>query len=317
MRWALENKLQLTVVSGSHSDHCIRSNVVAIDMANFNETNIVRENRIDQNPQQLVVAGCGCKAEDIIRKSAANGLTIPLGSRPSTGSGLWLQGGIGHLTRQHGLTCDAIVGAVIVTVDTGQILYAGAVPTQYQPPHAERATNEDEILWGLRGAGTSFGIAVHVALVDENDDVDVLIITGMRDEAPVATLSHLVPQKKVVEVHVTASRDARQSRKRCDSAGCGETSAEAHEAGEVTLLGSTTLGYEPDFIFANTMAGESRVSGFAKKHLLPLVSGELSLLADMIRTVPNFPLPGIEFRHVLNIPQLPRGLAISTSLLRN
>ena len=54
----------------------------------------------------------------------------------------------------------AIVGAVLVTVDAGQIICA--VPHQYQPPDAVHATDEDEILWRLKGAGTNFGIIVHV-----------------------------------------------------------------------------------------------------------------------------------------------------------
>ena len=35
--------------------------------------------------------------------------------------------------------------------------------------------------------------------------VDVLLITGMRDEAPVAALSHLVPDSRLLEVRVQAS----------------------------------------------------------------------------------------------------------------
>lgn len=36
----------------------------------------------------------------------------------------------------------------------------------------------------------------------------------------------------------------------------------------------------------------------------------------MVRVVPDFPRPGIEFRHVLNISQQPGGLALCASLLR-
>lgn len=38
-------------------------------------------------------------------------------------------------------------------------------------------------------------------------DVDVLLITGMRDEAPVATLSHLVPDCRLLEVCVKATKE--------------------------------------------------------------------------------------------------------------
>jgi adenine phosphoribosyltransferase len=39
-------------------------------------------------------------------------------------------------------------------------------------------------------------------------------------------------------------------------------------------------------------------------------------LANMVRLVPDFPRPGIEFRHVLDISQQPGGLALCTSLLQ-
>lgn len=48
-----------------------------------------------------------------------------------------------------------------------------------------------------------------------------------------------------------------------------------------------------------------------------MVSNELRQLADMIRTVPNFPRQRIAFRHVLNNSQQRVGLAICTSLLPN
>lgn len=65
-----------------------------------------------------VVAEAGCKTGDIFRKTMAAGVTVPLGARLSVGAGLWIQGGIGHLGRLHGLACDAIVGAVAVSVDS-------------------------------------------------------------------------------------------------------------------------------------------------------------------------------------------------------
>jgi phosphomevalonate kinase len=46
-------------------------------------------------------------------------------------------------------------------------------------------------------------------------DVDVLLITGMRDEAPVIAFSHLVPDSRLLEIYVKASEETRQVRRGC------------------------------------------------------------------------------------------------------
>ena len=110
----------------------------------------------------LVIAEAGCKTGFIIRKTMAVGVTVPLGARPSVGAGLWLHGGIGHLARLYGLACDAIVGAVIVSVESGQVFCVGCVPSQHCPSGAVRPENELDLLWAIKGAGTNFGILVSV-----------------------------------------------------------------------------------------------------------------------------------------------------------
>ncbi|KAI0197875.1 phosphoribosyl transferase domain protein [Astrocystis sublimbata] len=157
VQWARRRRTGLTIIGGSHSGHCLWRNVVAVDMGAFDKVDI-----LEANSDSLVVAGAGCTTGDIIHKTVAAGLTVPLGSRPSVGAGLWLQGGIGHLARLHGLACDAIVGAVMVSVDSGHVLCVGRVPSQYQPAGAVRPANETDLLWALKGAGTNFGIVVSV-----------------------------------------------------------------------------------------------------------------------------------------------------------
>ncbi|PVH96434.1 hypothetical protein DM02DRAFT_687647 [Periconia macrospinosa] len=169
VRWALERGIGLTVVGGGHSGHCVWPAVVSIDMGAFNQTHICTTEeggRSDTNPDSnsFVVVEAGCKTGDIIHKTMAAGLTVPLGARPSVGAGLWLQGGIGHLARLHGLACDGIVGAVVVSVNSGKIFCIGNVPSQHQPPGAISPENEDDMLWAMKGAGTNFGIVVSVTL---------------------------------------------------------------------------------------------------------------------------------------------------------
>ncbi|TVY42026.1 Adenine phosphoribosyltransferase [Lachnellula occidentalis] len=168
VRWALKHGVGLTVVGGGHSGHCLWPNVVSVDMGAFDQVHILTAgedgSKSGSEFGSLVVAEGGCKTEDIVRKSMAVGLTVPLGARPSVGAGLWLQGGIGHLARLHGLTCDSIVGAVVVSVDSSQVLCIGHVPIQHQPVGAVRPENENDLLWAMKGAGTNFGIMISVTL---------------------------------------------------------------------------------------------------------------------------------------------------------
>ncbi|KAJ5096687.1 phosphoribosyl transferase domain protein [Penicillium angulare] len=164
VRWAIKNGFSATVIGGGHSGHCVRPNVVAIDMGEFNEVHITSDWTLENSHESgsLIIAGAGCKAGEVISEARVKGLTVPLGSRPSVGAGLWLQGGIGNLTRLHGLACDAIVGAVMVSVDSGQILFVGNVPSRYRPAGATRSQNEEDLLWAIKGAGSNFGIIVSV-----------------------------------------------------------------------------------------------------------------------------------------------------------
>lgn len=164
VQWAVKHRVGLTVVGGGHSGHCLWPNVASIDMGAFNQVHIatIGEEGVETGVGTLVVAGGGCKTGDIIRATMAAGLSVPLGSRPSVGAGMWLQGGIGHLARIHGLACDAIVGAVVVSVDSGHVLCVGQVPEQHRPVDSVYPENGNDLLWAIKGAGTNFGIVVSV-----------------------------------------------------------------------------------------------------------------------------------------------------------
>lgn len=165
VRWALKHQVGLTVLGGGHSGHCRWPKIVAVDMSAFNKIQLLAPGDSDRprsNSSPLAIVGAGCTTRGVVSATMQRGLTVPLGSHPSLGAGAWLQGGIGHLARLYGLSSDAIVGAVMVSVENGQVLCIGRVPSQYQPVGAVTPENEADHLWAIRGAGTNFGIVVGV-----------------------------------------------------------------------------------------------------------------------------------------------------------
>ncbi|KAH5170517.1 hypothetical protein HBH77_230290 [Parastagonospora nodorum] len=165
VQWARKYKLNLTVIGGSHSGQCVQPNVVGVDMSAFNDLHVLQDGSWikgdDVKDGPLVIMGAGSTTGQVVSETLKSGMTIPLGSRPSVGAGLWLQGGIGHLSRRHGLSCDSVLGVVMVS-PTGEILHIGHVPPLYLPRDTIRPDNEAELLWAVKGAGTNFGIVISV-----------------------------------------------------------------------------------------------------------------------------------------------------------
>jgi FAD/FMN-containing dehydrogenase len=138
------NDLQVAVRGGGHNPagHCVVDDGLVIDLSLMRTVEVDDEGRIAR-------AEGGATWLDFDAATQAFGLVTPGGVVGSTGvAGLTFGGGIGHLTAQHGLTCDNLVGAEVVTPD-------GAVV------HASPDDNTD-LLWGLRGGGGNFGVATRL-----------------------------------------------------------------------------------------------------------------------------------------------------------
>ena len=100
--------------------------------------------RIDPQARTAVVQP-GVNWGELDAAAQAHGLATPGGEISHTGiAGLTLGGGIGWLSRVHGLACDNLLAAEVVTAD-GEILRVDD-------------TTDPDLMWGLRGGGGNFGV---------------------------------------------------------------------------------------------------------------------------------------------------------------
>ena len=142
--FACAHELEVAVRGGGHNPagHCVLDDGLVIDLSAMRSVEVDADARIARS-------GGGATWLDFDSATQAYGLVTPGGVVGSTGvCGLTLGGGIGHLTTQHGLTCDNLVGAELVTPD-GSVVRASA-------------DENAELLWALRGGGGNFGVATQL-----------------------------------------------------------------------------------------------------------------------------------------------------------
>jgi FAD/FMN-containing dehydrogenase len=146
VRFARSEGLPIAVRGGSHSvaGFSTCDDGIVIDLAELSSVTV------DPGARRAT-AGGGTKWKDFDAATQAHGLATTGGLISSTGvGGFALGGGIGHLVRAYGLTCDNVLAAELVTAD-GSVV------------RASESENPD-LFWALRGGGGNFGVATSFEL---------------------------------------------------------------------------------------------------------------------------------------------------------
>ena len=135
-----ENNLVVSIRGGGHNfaGLGVGDDGLVIDLSRMNNV------RVDPK-MRTVLAGGGAVLGDVDHAAHAFGLAVPAGILSTTGiGGLTLGGGIGHLTRQCGLTIDNLLSVDVVLAD-GRFVTANA-------------KDNPDLFWAVRGGGGNFGV---------------------------------------------------------------------------------------------------------------------------------------------------------------
>jgi FAD/FMN-containing dehydrogenase len=128
---------------GHHAAGHATGDGLLLDMSSLRDLKLAY---VDESGFPTVWADAGLCAGEVTRTLAARGLAVGFGDTGSVGiGGITLGGGIGFLSRRHGLTIDNLLGADLVTAD-GRL-------RQVDPTHSP------DLFWAVRGGGGNFGIA--------------------------------------------------------------------------------------------------------------------------------------------------------------
>ena len=140
VNFARNNDLLVSVRGGGHNitGNAVCEGGLMIDLSPMKGL------RVDPS-QRTACAQAGLTWGEYNRETQAFGLASTGGVVSTTGiAGLTLGGGLGWLMGKHGLSCDNLLSADIVTAD-GRFLTAST-------------TENTDLFWGLRGGGGNFGI---------------------------------------------------------------------------------------------------------------------------------------------------------------
>ena len=137
---AREQGLPLAIRGGGHNGGGLGSvdDGIVIDLSPLKSVSVDPDTR-------TVRVGGGATWGEVDAATNVHGLAVPCGVISTTGvGGLTLGGGIGHLTRAHGLTIDNLLAAQVVLPDGSEVTAS--------------AEENAELFWAIRGGGGNFGV---------------------------------------------------------------------------------------------------------------------------------------------------------------
>ena len=141
---AAEHALPVAVRGGGHNvaGHAVGDGGLVVELSGLSAVEVDPDARIAR-------AGGGATWRVFDAATQPHGLAAPGGTFATTGvGGLTLGGGIGFLIGRHGLSCDNLVGAQLVTVD-GDVLEVGE-------------DSHPDLFWAIRGGGGNFGVVTRL-----------------------------------------------------------------------------------------------------------------------------------------------------------
>jgi hypothetical protein len=165
--FARDSGLPLAVRGGGHGSGGFASveGGIVIDVRQLRAIDIDIDGR-------TVWAGAGVTAGELTTATVEHGLAIGFGDTASVGiSGITLGGGVGYLSRKHGLTIDNLLAVELVTAD-GQVL---EVDADHHP----------DLFWAVRGGGGNFGVVTRLRyrLADVSDFTGGMLILPASPDA--------------------------------------------------------------------------------------------------------------------------------------
>jgi len=189
LKTAKEYNTPISVRSGGHSYTCngIKQDAIHIVMTNFNR--IERVSTAESESGDAAWLGTGAIWGDVLRTLDPEHTSYPHGQCRSVGvGGFLLGGGVNWLGtwNKYGYGAEGILRMNAVLAD-GSIVSVDKDKTTYEDGRVVQHTSDNNLFFGLRGAGSSLAIVTEFLYIlhDEPETRPAIILVWLDDEADV------------------------------------------------------------------------------------------------------------------------------------